>query len=87
MDLIVTKWIGMEAAVMLAHDRKEELLQRFPAAFVHAAAGMQRSISIPEDARAVSRFQPDGVCLLGEGGFLLLSGILRNRWSPDWKWI
>ena len=68
MDLIVTKWIGMEAAVMLAHDRKEELLQRFPAAFVHAAAGMQRSISIPEDARAVSRFQPDGVCPLGEGG-------------------
>ena len=59
MDLIVTKWIGMEAAVMLAHDRKEELLQRFPAAFVYSAAGMQRSISIPEDARAVSRFQPD----------------------------
>lgn len=68
MDLIVTKWIGMEATAMLAHDRKEELLQRFPAAFVHSAAGLQRSISIPEDARAVSHFRSAGVCALGEGG-------------------
>ena len=87
MDLIVTKWIGMEAAVMLAHDRKEELLQRFRRRLYMRQPGCREAFPFRRMRERLAAFSRTGSARWGKGGFLLLSGILRNRWSPDWKWI
>ena len=65
MELVMTKWIAMEATAMLVQEKKEE---RFPAAFLYAAENLEREMNVREDARALDRFGSDHVLPLGEGG-------------------
>ncbi len=54
MDLIVTKWIGMEGTSLAAKLAEEHLLSRFPAYLVDEAKAFDRYLSIiPEAAVAV----------------------------------
>lgn len=68
MDVVISKWIGLEGTAILAGRSKEKLLQRYPAYFVEEAAGFHRLLSvIPEAATAVK----SGVCMMhdaSEGG-------------------
>lgn len=68
MELVMTKWIAMEATAMLVQEKKEELLRHFPAAFLYAAENLEREMNVREDARALDRFGSDHVLPLGEGG-------------------
>lgn len=53
-DIVMTKFIGIEGTVLLASERKKELLQRLPMDFVESAAAMKNSLSVlPEAATAV----------------------------------
>lgn len=67
-DIVISKWIGMEGTAMLAREHREQLLGRYPAYLVEAAAGFDRYLSIlPEAATAMK----SGVCAMhdaSEGG-------------------
>ncbi len=50
-DVVVTKWIGLEATAILAKEREEELSARFPAGLVDVAKSFDRYLSVVKDAR------------------------------------
>ena len=54
MDVIVTKWIGLEGTSIIAREKETELLTRYPKALVDEAKGFDRYLSVlPEAATAV----------------------------------
>jgi hydrogenase maturation factor len=67
-DIVVTKYIGMEAAALLAHVKEQELKQRFPSVMTEEAKGYEKYLSIlPEAATAMK----SGICRMHdirEGG-------------------
>lgn len=53
-DIIVTKWIGLEGTSIIAKEKEEELLKRYPAQLVDTAKEFERYLSVlPEAATAV----------------------------------
>lgn len=68
MDLVMTKWIAMEATARLVCARREELLQRFPAAFLRTAENLKSQISVTADIHTVTRMGAESLYPLGEGG-------------------
>ncbi len=54
MDIVVTKWIGLEGTTILAKEKEAELKARFPEAFVNTAISFEQYLSVlPEAAVAV----------------------------------
>ena len=54
MDILVTKWIGIEGTAILAKEKEAELLTRFSAPFVEQAKAFDQYLSVlPEAAVAV----------------------------------
>lgn len=54
MDVIVTKWIGLEGTSIIAKEKETELLTRYPKALIDEAKGFDRYLSVlPEAATAV----------------------------------
>ena len=53
-DIIVTKWIGLEGTSIIAKEKEQELLKRYPAQLVEAAKNFDKYLSVlPEAASAV----------------------------------
>lgn len=53
-DIIVTKWIGLEGTSIIAKEKEQELLTRYPAHLVDAAKSFDKYLSVlPEAASAV----------------------------------
>lgn len=53
-DVVVSKWIGLEGTSILARERENLLLQKFPAYLVEEAKGFDRFLSVvPEAATAI----------------------------------
>lgn len=50
MDLIATKWIGMEGTAILAKEHEAELLKRFPEELIQKAKEMGDSLSVQREA-------------------------------------
>ncbi len=50
MDIVVTKWVGLEGTSILAKEKKEALLTRFSEAFVSRAQKFEELISVLEEA-------------------------------------
>ena len=67
-DIVVTKWIGLEATAILAKEREEELLTRFSRDFVRTARSFERYISVVEDARAAWGYGVSAMHDITEGG-------------------
>ncbi len=67
-DVVVSKWIGLEGTSILAKEREDELLGRYPSHLISEAKAFDRYLSIvPEAAVAVK----SGVCAMHditEGG-------------------
>lgn len=54
MDIVVTKWVGIEGTTILAKEREAELKEHFPEAFVDKAISLEQYLSVvPEAAVAV----------------------------------
>ena len=51
MDVVVTKWIGLEGTSIIAKEREEELLGRYPKALVDTAKGFDAYLSVLPEAR------------------------------------
>ena len=69
-DLVVTKWIGLEATSILAKEREEELLNRFSPDFVRTAQDFDRYLSVVSDARAAGTAGVTAMHDVTEGGIL-----------------
>lgn len=53
-DIVVSKWIGLEGTVILANDKEEELLGRYPQNLILAAQSFEQYLSVlPEAALAL----------------------------------
>ena len=54
MDILVTKWVGIEGTAILAKEKERELSARYTKPFLEAAKGLDRYLSVlPEAATAV----------------------------------
>lgn len=51
MDVIMSKWIGLQGTAKIAKEQKEALLQRLPARFIAEAAAYDKYMSIVPEAR------------------------------------
>lgn len=75
MDVVMSKWIGLQGTSKLAKEQKEALLKRLPARFVAEAATYRKYMSIVPEARIAIK---EGVCAMHDvsGG-----GIFRALWE------
>lgn len=68
MDIVVTKWVGLEGASALAHEREEELKTRYAAPFIDKAKISRQVMSILPEAAVATK---SGACAMhdvSEGG-------------------
>lgn len=75
MDVVVSKWIGLQGTSRIAQAKKEELEKRLPARMVKEAGAYNRYLSILPEARIAMEH---GVCAMHDvsGG-----GIFRAVWE------
>ena len=54
LDIVMTKWIGLEGTMILAREKENELLTRYPLPLIKAAQGFEKYLPIlPEAATAL----------------------------------
>lgn len=68
MDILVTKWIGIEGTAILAKDYKKELLTRFSIPFVQRAEELDRYLSVLSESVIAVRFGVSAMHDVTEGG-------------------
>lgn len=68
MDVIVTKWIGLEGTSIIAKEKEQELLTRYPQALVAEAKAFDRYLSVLPEARAAVKFGVSAMHDVTEGG-------------------
>ena len=67
-DVVVTKWIGLEATSILAKEREEELMTRFPSGLVDEAKGFDRFLSVVKEAGIAAEHGATAMHDITEGG-------------------
>lgn len=68
MDLVISKWIGLEATSILAKERREMLEERFSPEFVRTAEKFDQYLSVMPDARAAKSAGAAAMHDITEGG-------------------
>ncbi len=68
MDLLVTKWIGIEGTSIIAKEKEKELLSRFSSSFVEEAKRFDRYISVLDEAMTAVRTGVSAMHDVTEGG-------------------
>lgn len=68
MDLVVSKWIGLEATSILAKEREERLKERFSPEFIRTARSFDQYLSVVPDARAAKAAGAAAMHDITEGG-------------------
>lgn len=54
-EIVITKWIGIEGTVILARERKEELLTKYPLHLVEEAENFEKYLSVLPEAAAAAK--------------------------------
>ena len=67
-DIVVTKWIGIEGTSIIAKEKEEELLGRFPEYFVEAAKGFDQFLSVLPESRIAVEAGVSAMHDVTEGG-------------------
>jgi len=81
MDVVMTKWAGLEGSAILADVCRENLLTRYPAYLVDDAAEFDKWLSVSADMQVILEAQQTygleigSICAAGE------SGIFRALWT------
>lgn len=68
LDIVMTKWIGLEGTVLLANKCEQELLTRLPAHLIEDARAFEKQLSVTKEAACAMK---SGVCAMhaaSEGG-------------------
>ncbi|MBO5247519.1 MAG: AIR synthase family protein [Eubacterium sp.] len=68
MDVIVTKWIGLEGTSIIAKEKEDELLSRYPQALVREAKAFDRYLSVLPESRVAVRAGVSAMHDVTEGG-------------------
>lgn len=68
MDIIATKWIGIEGTSILAKEREKELLTRFSGPFVEKAKSLDQYLSVLSEAAVAVRSGVSAMHDVTEGG-------------------
>lgn len=68
MDIVLTKWIGLEGTSILAKEKKTELLSRFPESFILKAQEFDQMISVVPEAAVAVRSGVSAMHDVTEGG-------------------
>lgn len=68
MDVIITKWIGLEGTSIIAKEKEQELLTRYPAALVEEAKGFDRYLSVLAEAAIAVKSGVSAMHDVTEGG-------------------
>ncbi len=68
MDLIFTKWIGIEGTSIIAKEREQELKQKFPAHLVDTAKDFDQYISVLSEAAVATKSGVAAMHDVTEGG-------------------
>lgn len=55
LDIVMTKWIGLEGTVILAGEKEKELLARYPSALIANARAFEKYLSILPECAAAAR--------------------------------
>ena len=69
-ELVVTKWIGMEGAVLIAKAREKELQERYPYALLERVQIMEHEMSVLVEAATAVKSDVSAMHDLSEGGIL-----------------
>lgn len=67
-ELVMTKWAGLEGTAILAKDKGEELLTRYPADLIESAQEMIKHISVVKEARIAKKHGVIAMHDVTEGG-------------------
>ncbi len=67
-DVVITKWIGLEATTILAKEKEKELLTRFSPDFLRTAKSFDRYLSVVPDARCAMECGVSAMHDITEGG-------------------
>ena len=68
MDILVTKWIGIEGTSIIAKEKEEDLLTRFSAPFIEKAKALDAYISVLSEAAVAVRSGVSAMHDVTEGG-------------------
>lgn len=68
MDILVTKWIGIEGTAILAKEKEQELLAKFSVPFVEKAKALDAYISVQSEAAVAVRSGVSAMHDVTEGG-------------------
>ena len=69
-DLVVSKWIGMEAACLIANAKEIELKERFPQSLIDTVKGMEQEMKVLSEAAGAIKSGVSAMHDLSEGGIL-----------------
>lgn len=50
LDIVASKWIGLEGTSILAKEKEEELCERYPVGLIREAAGFEEYLSVAQEA-------------------------------------
>lgn len=68
MDLVLTKWAGLEGTSIIASEKREELMKKFPQDFVDRAIGFSLLISVVNDGHIAAAEGAAAMHDVTEGG-------------------
>lgn len=67
-DIVVTKWIGLEATAILAKEKEQELRERFPAVLVETAKSFDAYLSVVPESKIAMEHGVSAMHDITEGG-------------------
>ena len=68
MDIVITKWIGLEGTSIIAKDHEEELLTRLPQGLIDTAKGFEQYLSVLPESRVAVEHGVAAMHDITEGG-------------------
>lgn len=68
MDIVVSKWVGIEGTMIFAKEKEAELKEHFPADFVDTAIGFERYLSVVPEAAVATQSSVAAMHDVTEGG-------------------
>ncbi|WP_028243005.1 AIR synthase family protein [Pseudobutyrivibrio ruminis] len=68
MDIVITKWIGLEGTSIIAKDHEEELLSRLPQGLIDTAKGFDQYLSVLPESRVAVEHGVAAMHDITEGG-------------------
>ena len=68
MDIVITKWIGLEGTSIIAKDHEKELLERLPQSLIDTAKGFDQYLSVLPESRIAVEHGATAMHDVTEGG-------------------